>query len=87
LDSLKRPLWHRVLKQGEDLEKVADHPISSPPATAMSKTYYQAEKDNGKSLFAFNCSILSPYEVVESLTCWSVWKTGMFMTHLAGGQK
>jgi 4-hydroxybutyryl-CoA dehydratase/vinylacetyl-CoA-Delta-isomerase len=56
LDSVRR-LGHRVFIQGEEIGNVADHPISGPPAMAMSETYYQAEKDGGKSLFTVKSNI------------------------------
>jgi len=50
LDSL-RNLGHRVFIKGEEVQSIADHPISGPPAMAMAETYAQAKIDEMKSLF------------------------------------
>jgi 4-hydroxybutyryl-CoA dehydratase/vinylacetyl-CoA-Delta-isomerase len=44
-------LDHRVFIQGEQVDRIADHPISAPAAMALAETYAQAEKEDQKALY------------------------------------
>jgi 4-hydroxybutyryl-CoA dehydratase / vinylacetyl-CoA-Delta-isomerase len=44
-------LEHRVFIRGEQVRRIADHPISGPPAMAMAETYEQAGRKSAADLF------------------------------------